>query len=59
MLKRLHRERGTTTLMVIHHTHILELADRIATLEDGQCATSHPPRRRRRRQLPRIVQVNS
>jgi ABC-type lipoprotein export system ATPase subunit len=35
MLKRLHRERGTTTLMVIHHTHILELADRIATLEEG------------------------
>ena len=35
MLKRLGEERGTTTLMVTHDNRILELADRIVTLEDG------------------------
>lgn len=36
MLKRLGRERGTTTIMVTHDNRILELADRIVTLEDGR-----------------------
>lgn len=36
MLKRLGQERGTTTLMVTHDNRILELADRIVTLEDGR-----------------------
>ncbi len=35
MLKRLGAERGTTTIMVTHDGRILELADRIITLEDG------------------------
>ncbi len=36
MLKALGRERGTTTVMVTHDNRILELADRILTLEDGR-----------------------
>lgn len=36
MLKELGRTRGTTTLMVTHDNRILELADRIVTLEDGR-----------------------
>lgn len=36
MLKRLGQERGTTTVMVTHDNRILELADRIITLEDGR-----------------------
>ncbi|SFR53657.1 putative ABC transport system ATP-binding protein [Litoreibacter janthinus] len=36
MLKRLGRERGTTTVMVTHDNRILDQADRIVTLEDGQ-----------------------
>ncbi|MEL6837683.1 MAG: ATP-binding cassette domain-containing protein [Pseudomonadota bacterium] len=36
MLKALGRARGTTTLMVTHDNRILELADRIVTLEDGR-----------------------
>jgi len=36
MLKKLGRERGTTTIMVTHDNRILELADRIITLEDGR-----------------------
>jgi len=36
MLKRLGEQRGTTTVMVTHDNRILELADRIVTLEDGQ-----------------------
>ena len=36
MLKALGRERGTTTVMVTHDNRILELADRIITLEDGR-----------------------
>lgn len=36
MLKALGRERGTTTLMVTHDNRILELADRVVTLEDGR-----------------------
>lgn len=35
LLKRLGRERGTTTLMVTHDPRILDLADRIITMEDG------------------------
>lgn len=36
MLKAMGRERGTTTVMVTHDNRILELADRIVTLEDGR-----------------------
>jgi len=36
MLKALGRTRGTTTVMVTHDNRILELADRIVTLEDGR-----------------------
>jgi putative ABC transport system ATP-binding protein len=36
MLKQLGAERGTTTLMVTHDNRVLELADRIITLEDGR-----------------------
>ncbi|HKG19189.1 MAG TPA: ATP-binding cassette domain-containing protein [Candidatus Limnocylindrales bacterium] len=36
MLKYLGEERGTTTLMVTHDPRILELADRILTMEDGR-----------------------
>ena len=35
LLKRLGRARGTTTVMVTHDTRILDMADRIVTLEDG------------------------
>ena len=36
MLKSMGRERGTTTVMVTHDNRILDLADRIVTLEDGR-----------------------
>lgn len=36
MLKRLGRERGVTTLMVTHDNRILDMADRIITMEDGR-----------------------
>ncbi|WP_068119152.1 ATP-binding cassette domain-containing protein [Tropicimonas marinistellae] len=36
MLKTLGQERGTTTVMVTHDNRILDLADRIMTLEDGR-----------------------
>lgn len=36
MLKELGQKRGTTTLMVTHDNRILELADRIITLEEGR-----------------------
>ena len=36
MLRQLGAERGTTTVMVTHDNRILELADRIVTLEDGR-----------------------
>jgi putative ABC transport system ATP-binding protein len=38
VLRRLARERGTTTLMVTHDSRILEMADRVLTLEDGRLA---------------------
>lgn len=36
LLKKLGIERGTTTVMVTHDPRILDLADRIVTLEDGK-----------------------
>jgi putative ABC transport system ATP-binding protein len=36
LLKRLGEERGTTTLMVTHDNRILEMADRILTLDEGR-----------------------
>lgn len=36
LLKRLGRERGTTTLMVTHDAKVMDLADRVVTLEEGR-----------------------
>jgi len=36
LLKRMGRDRGTTTVMVTHDNRILDLADRVLTLEDGR-----------------------
>lgn len=36
LFKELGRTRGTTTVMVTHDSRILDLADRIVTLEDGR-----------------------
>ena len=36
MLQRLGRTRGTTTVLVTHDNRILDMADRIVTLEDGR-----------------------
>jgi putative ABC transport system ATP-binding protein len=36
LLKRLGRERGTTTMMVTHDAKVLDLADRIITMEEGR-----------------------
>jgi putative ABC transport system ATP-binding protein len=41
MLKRLGAARGTTTLMVTHDPRILDLADRILTMEDGRIVGDH------------------
>ncbi|WP_376095781.1 hypothetical protein ACE7GA_03675 [Roseomonas sp. CCTCC AB2023176] len=46
MLRALGRERGTTTLMVTHDNRILELADRIVTLEDGRLTRDEAPAER-------------
>ncbi|MEP7173321.1 MAG: ATP-binding cassette domain-containing protein, partial [Aestuariivirga sp.] len=43
MLKRLGQVRGTTTVMVTHDNRILELADRIVTLEDGSIVSDTTP----------------
>lgn len=43
MLKRLGQQRGTTTVMVTHDNRILELADRIVTLEDGRIVSDTKP----------------
>jgi putative ABC transport system ATP-binding protein len=43
LLKRLGRERGTTTLMVTHDAKIMDLADRIVTLEEGRIVEDTAP----------------
>jgi putative ABC transport system ATP-binding protein len=43
MLKRLGQARGTTTVMVTHDNRILELADRVVTLEDGRIVNDTAP----------------
>lgn len=43
MLKELGRQRGTTTMMVTHDNRILELADRIVTMEDGRIVKDTAP----------------
>ena len=43
MLKRLGEQRGTTTVMVTHDNRILELADRVVTLEDGRIVSDTKP----------------
>lgn len=42
MLKTLGRERGVTTLMVTHDAKIMDLADRVVTLEDGRIVEDRP-----------------
>lgn len=44
ILKTLGRERGTTTLMVTHDDRIMDLADRILTMEDGRIVSDTAPR---------------
>lgn len=41
LLKALARERGTTVLMVTHDNKVLDLADRIVTMEQGRLVTDH------------------
>lgn len=36
LLKRLGRERGTTTMMVTHDSKIIDLADRVLTMDEGR-----------------------
>lgn len=43
MLKSLGQARGTTTVMVTHDSRILEMADRIITLEDGRIVRDETP----------------
>lgn len=43
MLKNLGQLRGTTTVMVTHDNRILEMADRIVTLEDGRIVNDTAP----------------
>lgn len=43
MLAALGQQRGTTTLMVTHDNRILDLADRIVTLEDGRIVSDTAP----------------
>ena len=43
ILKNLGKQRGTTTVMVTHDNRILELADRIVTLEDGAIVKDTSP----------------
>lgn len=43
ILQGLARQRGTTTVMVTHDNRILDMADRIITLEDGRVATDSAP----------------
>jgi len=43
MLKSLGVLRGTTTVMVTHDPRILEMADRIVTLEDGRIVSDTRP----------------
>ncbi len=42
-LKALGKQRGTTTVMVTHDNRVLELADRIITLEDGRIVDDKTP----------------
>jgi putative ABC transport system ATP-binding protein len=43
MLKNLGERRGTTTLMVTHDNRILDLADRIVTLDEGRIISDERP----------------
>ena len=42
LLRRLAAEGGTTVLMVTHDNRILDLADRIVTMDDGRIARDAP-----------------
>ena len=43
MLKNLGHTRGTTTVMVTHDNRIMDLADRIITLEEGRVVQDTVP----------------
>jgi putative ABC transport system ATP-binding protein len=43
LLRELAHQRGTTVLMVTHDNRILDLADRILTMEDGRVVKGHMP----------------
>jgi putative ABC transport system ATP-binding protein len=43
LLKALGRERGTTVLMVTHDSKVIDLADRILTMEQGRVVDDHRP----------------
>mgnify|MGYP003121672632 FL=1 len=45
LLKRLGTERNTTTLMVTHDNKVLEMADRIITMEEGRIVKDELPHR--------------
>ena len=55
MLKALGGVRGTTTVMVTHDNRILELADRIITLEDGRVVADSAEPHQSAELLPRSV----
>ena len=43
LLKALARERGTTVLMVTHDSKVIDLADRIVTMDEGRLVADHRP----------------
>ena len=43
LLKALARERGTTVLMVTHDSKVINLADRVVTMEQGRLIDDHRP----------------
>ncbi|OBY25182.1 hypothetical protein A9D60_22685 [Leisingera sp. JC1] len=47
MLKGLGQSRGSTTVMVTHDNRVLELADRIVTMEEGRIVKDQRPALRR------------
>ena len=44
LLQRLAREQGCAVLMVTHDPRILDIADRLVRMEDGQLSEAEPPR---------------
>jgi putative ABC transport system ATP-binding protein len=57
LLKTLGRERGTTTLMVTHDTKVMDLADRILTMEEGRIVDDRQLGSGKYLRLPRLPGV--